>query len=188
MERIRYDNPEEKNLEMMPWEQQIDSMTKYPVPKTRVGIIHLQVVKENRALYGMRRFSSPREVVEMVRPLLEKADREMVLVFSLSIKMEPYAVEVAAVGGLDNCSVDIRNIFKYSILANAAYIVCIHNHPSGDPEPSGEDVLLTQRIRDAGALLGLPLLDHIIVGEYGYYSFEEHGQLKQGASDENAGE
>ena len=62
----------------------------------------------------------------------------------------------------------------------------IHNHPSGDAEPSREDVLLTQKISAAGKILGLPLLDHIIVGEYGYYSFKEQGKLEQVLPDDAA--
>lgn len=122
----------------------------------------------------------------MVWPLLRKADREMVLALSLNTKLEPQALEVVAVGGLNSCVVDVKNIFKHSILNNAAYVVCIHNHPTGDPEPSREDVLLTQKISTAGKILGLPLIDHIIVGEYGFYSFREHGQIEQTLPDDAA--
>ena len=107
----------------------------------------------------MKRFSQPWEAVELVRPLFDMADREMVVVMSLSTKLD-LALEVAAVGGINACSVDIRDIFKHSLLNNAAYVVCFHNHPSGDPEPSQEDKLLTKRIEDSGRLLGIPLIDH----------------------------
>ncbi|SEU22780.1 JAB domain-containing protein [Enterocloster lavalensis] len=110
----------------------------------------------------------------------------MVLVLSLNTKLEPQAIEIAAVGGLNSCVVDVKNIFKHSNLNNAAYVACIHNHPSGDAEPSREDVLLTQKISAAGKILGLPLLDHIIVGEYGYYSFKEQGKLEQVLPDDAA--
>ena len=167
-------------------EERLENMAKRPIPKKKVGIVHLQVVKESRVLYGMRRFTTPQEAVDMVRPLLSKADREMVLVLSLNTKLEPQAVEIVAVGGLNSCVVDVRNVFKHSILNNTAYVACIHNHPSGDPEPSREDVLLTQKISAAGKILGLPLLDHIIVGEYGYYSFKEQGKLEQILPDDAA--
>ena len=80
-------------------------------------------------------------------------------------------------GGINACSVDIRDIFKHSLLNNAAYVVCFHNHPSGDPEPSQEDKLLAKRIEDSGRLLGIPLIDHIIVGESGFYSFRQNGLI-----------
>lgn len=134
-------------------------MTKRPIPKKKVGIVHLQIVKESRVLYGMRRFTNPQEAVDMVKPLLRKADREMVLALSLNTKLEPQAVEIVAVGGLNNCIVDVQNIFKYSILNNAAFVVCIHNHPSGDPEPSREAWLRLRKTgiggSDVGAVCGL---------------------------------
>ena len=105
-------------------------MTKRPIPKMKVGIVHLQIVKESRVLYGMRRFTNLQE-----------------------------AVEIVVVGGLNNCIVDVQNIFKYSILNNAAFVVCIHNHPSGDPEPSRKAWLRLRKTgiggSDAGAVCGL---------------------------------
>ncbi|MCC2819746.1 JAB domain-containing protein [Lachnoclostridium pacaense] len=156
--------------------EQMEGMMKRPIPKKKIGIIRLRMVKES-SLYGMKRFSQPWEAVELVRPLFDMADREMVVVMSLSTKLEPLALEVAAVGGINACSVDVRDIFKHSLLNNVAYVVCFHNHPSGDPEPSQEDKLLTKRIEDSGRLLGIPLIDHIIVGESGFYSFRQNGLI-----------
>ena len=73
---------------------------------------------------------------------------------------------------------DIRSLFKHALLNNAEFVICIHNHPSGDPGPSREDEEITGRIRSAGALLGIELVDHIILGEGdAYYSFRDHGWL-----------
>ena len=147
--------------------------------RKRVGIVHLEMVRESRTLYGMKRFQNPREAAEMVRPLCEKADREMVLVLSLNGRLEPQAVEIAAVGGISSCNVDIRSLFNaLTLLNNAEFVICIHSHPSGDPGPSREDEEITGRIRSAGALLGIELVDHIILGEGdAYYSFRDHGWL-----------
>ena len=159
-------------------EERILDMMKLPVPRKRVGIVHLEMVRESRTLYGMKRFQNPKDAAELVRPLCEKSDREMMLVLSLNGRLEPQAVEIAAVGGVSSCSVDIRSIFKHALLSNAEYVICFHNHPSGDPEPSREDELLTGRIRSAGELLGVELVDHIILGEgNAYYSFRDHGRL-----------
>ena len=68
-------------------------------------------------------------------------------------------------------------MFKAALLANAAAIILCHNHPSGDPSPSVDDVQLTRRLVDAGTLLGVDVLDHIIVGDSRYYSFKEAGRL-----------
>lgn len=143
----------------------------------RVGIIHLEMVREERSLYGMEQFQNASEAVETVHPLFEKADREMMVVMSLDVKNTPIAVEVVAVGGIDSCVIDVRNIFKHAVISNASGIICFHNHPSGVPEPSGEDMAITRRIKEAGNLLGISLLDHIIVGYDAYYSLEEHREL-----------
>lgn len=164
----------------------LKEMIKQPLSNKKVSIVHLHMVKENRTLYGMKSFTSPAEAIEVVRPLLDMADREMVLVMSLNTKMEPLAVEVAAVGGVSMCSVDIKNIFKHALLNNASYVICFHNHLSGDPKPSCEDQTITKRIRESGKLLGLPLVDHIIAGESGFYSFREHGLLDFNDSNEVA--
>ena len=68
-------------------------------------------------------------------------------------------------------------MFKAALLANAAAIILYHNHPSGDPSPSVDDAQLTRRLVDAGTLLGVDVLDHIIVGDGRYYSFKEAGRL-----------
>ena len=158
-------------------DRQVKEMMKQPKAGMQVGIIHLRMVKEGRSLYGMGRFTRPETAAEMVRPLLAEADREMIAVLSLSVKMDPLAIEIAAVGGTDNCQVDIKSIFKHALLSNASRIICFHNHPSGDSSPSEEDRCITKRIREAGELLGISLMDHIIVGDGTYYSFKENGAL-----------
>ncbi|MDR2024608.1 MAG: JAB domain-containing protein [Hungatella sp.] len=155
----------------------LKEMMKRPIPKKKVSIVHLQMVREKRTLYGMKRFTTPSDAVEVVRPLLDMADREMVLVLSLNNRLQPQAVEIAAVGGINHCNVDIPNLFKHALLNNALSIVCFHNHPSGDPEPSREDKMLTRKIMEAGNILGISLIDHIIVGEYEFFSFREHNLL-----------
>lgn len=155
----------------------LKEMMRRPIPKKKVGIIRLQMVKENRTLYGMKRFSQPKDAVDTVTPLLAMSDREIMLVMSLNTKLEPLAVEIVAVGSLNVCSVDSRDIFKHAVLNNAAFIVSFHNHPSGDPEPSRQDKQITIRLEKAGEILGISLIDHIIIGDYGFYSFREHGDI-----------
>jgi DNA repair protein RadC len=100
----------------------------------------------------------------------------MMIVMSLDAKNTPIAVEITAVGGIDNCVLDVRNIFKYAVISNASNIICFHNHPSGIPESSEDDKAITRRIKEAGNLLGIPLLDHIIIGQ-SYCSLKEKGYL-----------
>ena len=139
-----------------------------------VSIIHLEMVRENRSLYGMGKFDTPESAASMAASLFERTDREMVAVLSVSMNMEPLAMEIVAVGGLNACYVDIKNIFKHALLSNAGYVICFHNHPSGETEPSPEDELLTRRIQEVGQMLDIPLLDHIILGSEGFYSFREN--------------
>ena len=88
-------------------------------------------------------------------------------------------MEIAAVGTLNACYVDMKEIFKLAIINNSAFIACLHNHPSGDPEPSYEDKKLTERLQRAGAILGISVIDHIIVGDTDYYSFRDGGELDE---------
>lgn len=90
----------------------VEGMMRRPIPKKKVGIVHLQMVREGRALYGMTRFTDPGMAAEMVWPLFEMADREMALVLSLNTKLEPQALEIAAVGGLNACSICSSEIKK----------------------------------------------------------------------------
>ncbi len=80
-------------------------------------------------------------------------------------------------GGLNAAVVHPREVFAPAITARAACIVLVHNHPSGDPEPSEEDFRLTRRMVEAGQLLGIEVLDHVVVAKGGYVSLKEHGQM-----------
>jgi DNA repair protein RadC len=86
---------------------------------------------------------------------------------------------VVATGGLTQCMVEPREVFGLALREAAAGVVCVHNHPSGDATPSADDVLLTRRLEQAGIVVGVPLLDHVIVGEGGEYSFAERGLLRE---------
>ena len=154
-------------------QEKIMNMLRQPIPGKRVDLIRLQVVRESTGLYGISRFTEPQEAADMVRPMISAADRELFLVMSVNTRMEPMAVEIVSVGTLNVCLVEMREVFKHAILNNAAGIVCFHNHPSGDAEPSREDRLMTEKLKAAGELLGIPMLDHIIVTEEQYYSFKE---------------
>lgn len=77
------------------------------------------------------------------------------------------------VGTATGAIIGMREIFMSAILCNAAEIICFHNHPSGDPSPSVADNLITEKIKKAGEIMDIPLRDHIILGEQGYYSYDE---------------
>jgi DNA repair protein RadC len=81
--------------------------------------------------------------------------------------------ETVSLGTLSTSVVHPREVFKGAILANAASIILCHNHPSGDPKPSAEDIAITKRLAEAGKILGIDVLDHIIFGEEGFVSLKE---------------
>lgn len=89
------------------------------------------------------------------------------------------AIEVVSIGTVNATLAEPREIFKHAVLANAAGIVMVHNHTSGRCVPSEEDMAMTKRIEKAGKILGIPLMDHIIVGD-GYFSFRTEGLLADG--------
>ena len=85
-------------------------------------------------------------------------------------------MNIVSIGTLYSSLVHPREVFKTAILSNAASIILFHNHPSGDPEPSTEDTTITKRIKEAGTLMGIELLDHVIIGSEGrFYSMKEQG-------------
>jgi DNA repair protein RadC len=105
---------------------------------------------------------------------LAEADREHLVVLLLNNKNRRIGINTVSIGSLTSSLAHPREVFKVAILANAAAIIVAHNHPSGEPQPSREDVELTQRLHAAADLLGIKLLDHIILGENGcWYSFPE---------------
>ena len=101
----------------------------------------------------------------------------MFAILWLSTKHRVIAYHEVSRGTLDATLVHPREVFKAALLANAAAIVLCHNHPSGEPTPSPDDLQLTRRLVGAGALLGVDVLDHVIVGDGRYYSFKESGCL-----------
>ena len=95
----------------------------------------------------------------------------------LNARHEVDAVETVSVGSLNASIVHPREVFKPAILASAASVVLVHNHPSGDPEPSEEDLAITKRLVEVGELLGIGVLDHVIVGSRGAVSFRSRQLL-----------
>ena len=116
---------------------------------------------------------TPRESASLLMTALQDQPGEVFAILCLTTKHRVIAYHEVSRGTLDATLVHPREVFKAALLANAAALILCHNHPSGDASPSAEDVHLTRRLVDAGALLGVDVLDHIIVGNGGYYSFKE---------------
>ena len=123
------------------------------------------------------RVTCPRTVAEFLLPQYSARDVERFGVVLLDTKHRVVRTTVVSVGTLDASLVHPREVFREAAVAGAAAIVLFHNHPSGDPEPSADDVQLTERLVAAGVLMGIDVLDHIVLGEARYFSFRERGIL-----------
>lgn len=143
----------------------------------RINIVSIKVVKESSFLYQTRTISSPKDAYEMIREQLKDLDREQFIIACLNTKNEPTNISVVAVGTLNKAIVHPREVFKTAILSNAANVIAFHNHPSGDTEPSQQDIQLTNRLYEVGELLGIKLLDHLIIGDGTFTSLKEKGYL-----------
>lgn len=138
-----------------------------------VPLVHLEMVKERFVPYGVEGdIDTPEKAVGMANWILKNADKEHLLVISVDAKVKPVCIEVVGIGSLSVLHVEPREIFKHAVLSNASAIIMIHNHPSGDVTPSPDDIRITKRIKKAGNLLGINLLDHIIMGDEDYYSLK----------------
>lgn len=143
----------------------------------RINIVSIKMIKEASFLYQTRTISSPKDAYEMIKEQLEGLDREQFIVACLNTKNEPTNITVVSVGSLNKAIVHPREVFKTAILSNAASVMAFHNHPSGDTTPSDQDIQLTHRLVEAGELLGIKLLDHLIIGDGSFTSLKEKGYL-----------
>jgi DNA repair protein RadC len=124
--------------------------------------------------------ASPRAVAEFLLPQHGNRSVEQFGVVLLDTKHRVIRTAVLSIGTLDSSIVHPREVFREAALAGAAAIVLFHNHPSGDPKPSDDDVRLTARFVAAGVLMGIHVIDHVILADVRYYSFREEGQFQGG--------
>lgn len=121
--------------------------------------------------------SSPRDAYRLLAPRLAGLDREHFVAILLDSKHQLLGVELVAVGSLNATIVHPRELFKEAIRKSAAAMLLAHNHPSGDPTPSREDLALTRQLMEGSAILGMKILDHLIVGDGRYESLRETSGL-----------
>lgn len=144
-----------------------------------------EVARRGRAelLHPHAAFSSSRDVLRAFGPRLVDSADEVVLAIVLDARQRPVAERILARGSSTACAIGPREVFALAVREGGAGVVLVHNHPSGDPLPSDDDVRLTRALLDAGRLLDLPLIDHVIVGREGSFSFLDAGMLNpQGLS------
>jgi len=143
----------------------------------RMDFVRVKLVKEKSVPYGARA-NTPDEAIRLLRNYLEEFAQETVAALYLSLKNEVLNASIVSVGTLDSSLIDPRTILQTALLCNAKYVIIFHNHPSGDPTPSGYDDAVTERMEAACEIMGIPLRDHIVVGNGTYYSYFEMGRMK----------
>ncbi len=133
----------------------------------------LMSVKEQE----IKRISSPEDVAELMIPEMKSFDREHFRAVLLNTKNGILKIVTVAVGSLNAALVHPREIFKEAVISSAAGIIVVHNHPTGNPEPSTEDKDLTGRFARCGELMGIDLVDHVIIGGNSFVSMRERGLI-----------
>ncbi len=142
--------------------------------KYRLREIRVHLTK-GQSLYSDQPVDTPQSAFEIMRREMALYDREYLCVVNVNAKLKPINFNIVSIGGIDQSDVAIPNVLKASLLSNAAGFLLLHNHPSGDPTPSPADVVCTKRVIEAGKLMGIQCLDHIIVGagDGSYFSIRQ---------------
>lgn len=148
-----------------------------PVPERfRIPVFQIHLVRERD--HETEQIRSPADVARLASELVDGLDREAFYVIALSTANRVIGVHLAHLGTVDASVASPRECYKFALSVNARSIVCLHNHPSGNIEPSREDVAVSKQIKAAGEMIGIPLTDSLVVGYDGRYtSLAERGLL-----------
>ena len=150
-------------------------------PADAARLLRWEAVLElaRRAFAAPRRrpepFRSAADVYERYRFLLSGSPVEVFVAVLLDVKHRPLREERVSSGILDGSLIHPREVFAAAVRERAAAVLLLHNHPSGDPAPSGQDREVTRKLRSAGGILGIPVVDHVILGDAAFFSFREEG-------------
>ena len=134
----------------------------YQIDNLKVTLVKEGVVKVN-----CKPVSNPQAVYDVVNTYLKGVDREHFVVLMVNVKNMVIGINTVSIGTLDSAMAHPREVFKPAILAGARAVIVAHNHLSGDATPSKSDVVVTQKLVDAGELLSIPVIDHVIIGDLG---------------------
>ena len=144
----------------------------YRLPRYRVTL-----VREGCSHTGVKHIHAPEDVHNIIAAEYADAVVETAMMLALDTKNKVIGIFEISRGSLNASIIHPRDVFQRAILVNAASVILVHNHPSGDPTPSSEDVALTKKIVEAGRVLDITVLDHVICGEGNFVSLRERGQL-----------
>ena len=145
----------------------------------KLDVVSVRLVKDSPIL-SKKNLTKPEEVVAVLGDIMCEFDREVIGVVNLKSDLTPINVHFASVGAINEAMAHPRELLKASILSNAASIMLIHCHPSGQLLPSKADTMMTDRMNKICELIGIPLVDHVIVGgdNREFFSFKEKGVIK----------
>ena len=144
----------------------------------KLDVVSVRLVKD-APIYSVHPFNNPYEVVGVMGDIMCEFDREVVCIVNLRTDLKPINVHFASVGALNEAMAHPRELLKASILSNAASIMMIHSHPSGNLIPSKSDTMMTDRMNKICELMGINLVDHLIVGGSNreFFSYKEKGLI-----------
>ena len=142
----------------------------YRLPRYRVTLVREGSVSNNN-----NHIRTPEDVVNILSADYDAAVVEMAQMLALDTKNKIIGIFVISTGSLNASIIHPRDIFQRAILSNAASVILVHNHPSGDPTPSSEDIELTNKLVQVGKMMDIPILDHVVIGEGKFVSLKERG-------------
>jgi DNA repair protein RadC len=143
-----------------------------------ISVFRLSLIKDRAIPYAKASLIlTPQDVSDLVKEYLQGTDREHFIVLFLDSRSAVIGINTVSVGTLTESLVHPREVFKGAILANAASIICVHNHPSGAAFASEADISVTQKLKDAGRVLGIPIEDHVVISDEAWFSFKQEGML-----------
>ena len=125
-----------------------------------------------------RKICSPKDVYTLMYPKMREQKKEKFITLYLDTKNQILKEEVVSIGSLNASIVHPREVFKSALMESSASVIMVHNHPSGDPSPSREDIMVTEKLVEGGKLLGIDILDHIIIGDGRYVSLKDEGFVR----------
>ncbi|WP_321166101.1 JAB domain-containing protein [Bacillus sp. FJAT-28004] len=140
----------------------------------RLNVVSLKLVKESTLSYRTNVIRNPKDAFEIAKEFIGDEDREHCILICLDTKNKINCIQTIGIGSLNSAIVHPREVFKIAILSSSASVIFAHNHPSSDCTPSQQDREITERIKKAGEIIGIELIDSIIVSEENYYSMKEH--------------
>lgn len=152
-----------------------------PKEKTyKLDQVAIRMVKEP-PLLSDKPMDNPEAAIEVMRDVFRDYDREVLCVVNLKSNLQPISLNIASIGAVEQAIAHPRELLKSAILSNAASVILMHLHPSGNLEPSKQDISMTDRMQQAFTLMGIGIVDHIIMGDGDrYFSFREKREMPVG--------